>query len=98
MAKIEMNSERALDEIFFLRDQIKLMQEERKKDVEETAEFIKSLINNNKMDIAKDMQRILGDFDKVRRDLSDRAPITELLDLKSKILSQLDMKVELKEV
>ena len=36
-----MNSDRALDEIFFIRDQIKQMQEERKRDVEETADFIK---------------------------------------------------------
>ena len=36
-----MNGERALDEIFFLRDQLKSLQEERKKDIEETADFIK---------------------------------------------------------
>lgn len=50
MGKAEMNSERALDEIFFVRDQFKLLQDERKKDVEETAEFIKTIINNGKME------------------------------------------------
>jgi hypothetical protein len=43
-----MNSERALDEIFFLRDQLKQLQDERKKDIEETADFIKSIINQGK--------------------------------------------------
>jgi hypothetical protein len=41
LGKSEMNSERALDEIFFIRDQFKQLQEERKHDIEETAEFIK---------------------------------------------------------
>ena len=41
MAKAEMNAERALDEIFYVRDQMKQISEERKRDVEETAEFIK---------------------------------------------------------
>jgi len=36
-----MHSERALDEIFFVRDQFKQLQEERKQDVQETAELIK---------------------------------------------------------
>lgn len=45
-----MNAERALDEIFFLKDQLKNLQEERKRDVEETADFIKQIINNGKLE------------------------------------------------
>jgi hypothetical protein len=45
-----MNGERSLDELFFIRDQLKQVQEERKKDVEETADFIKQLINTSKQD------------------------------------------------
>lgn len=41
LQKAEMHSERALDEIFFVRDQFKQLQEERKQDVQETAELIK---------------------------------------------------------
>lgn len=48
LAKSEMNGERALDELFFIRDQFKQLQEERKKDIEETAEFIKQIINSGK--------------------------------------------------
>ena len=43
-----MSAERALDEIFYIREQVKQMQDERKKDVEETADFIKQIINNGK--------------------------------------------------
>ncbi len=53
-----MNSERALDEIFFVRDQFKQLQEERKKDVEETAEFIKQIINNGKNDTQKELMKM----------------------------------------
>jgi hypothetical protein len=53
-----MNSERALDEIFFIRDQFKQLQDERKKDVEETAEFIKTIITNGKLEQQRDLQQI----------------------------------------
>ena len=42
------NAERALDEVYYFREQMKSMQEERKRDVEETADFINQLINNSK--------------------------------------------------
>lgn len=48
LGKAEMHSERCLDEVFFLRDQLKTLQEERKRDVEETADFIKQIINTGK--------------------------------------------------
>lgn len=50
LQKAEMHSERALDEIFFVRDQFKQLQEERKQDVQETAELIKQIVNNGKVD------------------------------------------------
>jgi hypothetical protein len=59
LAKSEMNSERALDEIFFVRDQFKQLQEERKKDVEETAEFIKQIINNGKAEQQKELMKLI---------------------------------------
>lgn len=53
-----MNAERSLDEIFFIRDQFRQLQEERKKDVEETADFIKQIINSGKMEQQKDLQKL----------------------------------------
>lgn len=40
LAKAVANSERALDELYYFRETMKTMQEERKKDVEDTADFI----------------------------------------------------------
>lgn len=98
LSKSEMNSERALDEIFFMREQFKQLQEERKKDIEETAEFIKQIINNGKSEQAKEVNRVLQEIDKVKRELIDKSSIAEVLDLKQKIISQIENKPELKEV
>lgn len=93
-----MNGERALDEIFFVRDQLKQLQDERKKDVEETADFIKTIINNGKTEQQKDLQKTLSDVERLRREMADKCGINELLELKSKVYAQLEGKVELKEV
>lgn len=39
---------KALDEASYFMEQLKKMQEERKRDVEDTAEFIKTMVNANK--------------------------------------------------
>ena len=48
LAKAVTNSERALDELYYFRETMKSMQEERKKDIEDTADFINQLLNNSK--------------------------------------------------
>ena len=40
----------------------------------------------------------LNDFERLRRELSEKATMAELLELKSKVFTQLEAKVELKEV
>ena len=96
--KIEMNAERALDEIFFVRDQLKHLQEERKRDVEETADFIKQIINNGKVDQQKELTKMQSEVDRCRTEMAAKCSMSELLELKSKVYSQLEGKVELKEV
>jgi len=54
LAKSEMSVERSLDEVFYLRDQLKHLSEDRKKDVEETADFIKQIIAQAKDDFSKE--------------------------------------------
>jgi hypothetical protein len=48
------------------------VQEERKKDVEETADFIKEIINAGKQDTARELSRIAQDVERIRRELQDR--------------------------
>lgn len=43
--KVDMNGEKALDEIYTFKEQLRLLQEERKRDIEETADFIKQLMD-----------------------------------------------------
>jgi hypothetical protein len=80
-----MNAERALDEIFFVRDQMKHLQDERKKDVEETADFIKSIINNGKLEQQKELSKVSGDIDHIRKIMADKCSVNELIEAKSKI-------------
>lgn len=50
LCRVETNAERAVDECHGVRDQFKFLQEDRKRDVEETAEFIKQIISAGKHD------------------------------------------------
>ena len=40
----------------------------------------------------------INDFERLRREMSDKSNINELLELKSKVMASLEKKVELKEV
>ena len=42
---MDINGERALDEIYSMKEQVRLLSEERKRDIEETADFIKQLMD-----------------------------------------------------
>ena len=58
LQKLELNSQRALDEIFGYNEQTRQLQEERKRDIEETADFIKEVMENNKQEFNRDMQNM----------------------------------------
>ena len=77
---------------------MKTMQEERKKDVEDTADFINQLINNSKNEQQREHRRVLGELEVIRREIGDKAPTLELLETKSNFIGQLEAKVDLKEV
>ncbi len=98
LAKAVANSERALDELYYFRETMKTMQEERKKDVEDTADFINQLINNSKNEQQREHRRVLGELEVIRREIADKAPTLELLETKSNFIGQLEAKVDLKEV
>ncbi len=74
------------------------MQEERKRDVEETADFIKQIINTGKSEQQKELSKVGGDIERLRRDLADKSAVSEFLDFKSKLYASLEGKVSLKEV
>lgn len=48
--RADINSEKALDEIYQFKEQIRHLQDERKRDIEETADFIKQLMDTQKHD------------------------------------------------
>ena len=96
--KVDINGERALDEIYSYKEQIRHLGEERKRDIEETADFIKQLIDNNKEEWLKETNGFSKEIDSLKKEMIDRCTLKELLGLKQQMLTNLESKVELKEV
>lgn len=46
LEKAELNGDRALDEIYSFKEQMRQLQDDRKRDIEETADFIKQVTDN----------------------------------------------------
>ena len=96
--KCEINGERALDELYQNKDQLRSLSEQRKSDIEETADFVKQLFDGFKDDTLRELHHHRGELDKFKRDLVDKGTVQEMLSIKQNLLSQLDLKVDLKEV
>jgi len=80
--KCELGGERALDEIFSYKEQLRQLQDERKRDIEETADFIKQVMETSKQEFNRDLQGVRTDVDKARNDLADRCSMQEVLSIK----------------
>ena len=63
------------------------MQDERKRDVEETADFINQLINNSKAEQQREQRIVLGELEVIRREVADKAPTIQLLETKSNFIA-----------
>ena len=81
-----------------MRDQFKSLQEERKRDIEETADFIKQLISQSKLDSQKEFQKVTVDLDRFRRDLQEKASCNEVAETIARLASVVESKVDLREV
>lgn len=81
---------------------MKQFSEERRSDIEETAKFVKTVSSNLKKEVEKDLLRLIEDFDVLRKSLEDNSlkklDKKEFNDYKTKIVLQLDEKVDLLEV
>ena len=90
------------DEIDKLNDQIKNLLEERRIDIEETAKFIKNVTNTNKKETQFTIDKLNDELEYIKKGLdeiiSKKIDKKELAELKTKILSQIDNKVDLNEV
>lgn len=82
LEKCELNGERSLDEMYGYKEQLRQLQEERKRDIEETADFIKQVMETNKQEFNRDLQAVRSDLDKARNDIVDRCSMQEVLSIK----------------
>ena len=58
------------------------MAEERKRDIEETADFIKSLLDSQKRDWSEQFLMLRNDTDEVKKNIIDRCSLQEVLSIK----------------
>ena len=96
--KATADSHRACDEILLLKEQLRSAQEERRRDVEETAEFINQLVTQSKLDYQKETNHLYEEMEDLRRDVSMRVNSTELMDTKTNFAGMLNNKVDIAEV
>ena len=96
--KATTDSQKCVDDITVFKEQLKQLQDERKRDVEETAEFINQLVTQNKHDHEKETSQIFEQMDEMRRDLAHRVGASELNETRSNLAGVLDTKVDLSEV
>ena len=66
--------------------------------MEETAEFVKQVIGAGKVEWQKEVGRVVGEVDRLRRDTQDKANANEVAEMLAKITTSLESKVELREV
>ena len=81
-----------------LHDSLRGLQEDRRRDVEETAEFVKQVIGAGKAEWQKEVGRVAGEVDRIRRDTQDKANANEVAEMLAKITTALETKVDLREV
>ena len=75
--------EHAADDLKCHKESLRRLQDERKRDVEETADFIKQLVNSQKNESAREMTRVLNEIEHLRRDIADKSSNTDLLNTKA---------------
>ena len=84
--------------MMLFKNELKSLQDERKRDVEETAEFINQLVSSAKVEQQQESQRVLKEIEHLRRDIAEKAPTSELLETNKNFIGQLQDKVDLNEV
>ena len=89
---------RSQNDMSHLHESLRGLQEERRRDVEETAEFVKQVIGAGKVEWQKEVGRLTVEMDRVRRESSEKANANEVAEMLAKITTTLESKVDLREV
>lgn len=56
------------------------------------------MINQSRLDFEKDINHILDSVEELKKDLTNKCAVTELLETKAKVMAALGAKCDLKEV
>jgi hypothetical protein len=97
-SKLDSLISRSQNDMSHLHESLRGLQEERRRDVEETAEFVKQVIGAGKAEWQKEVGRLTVEMDRVRRETSEKANANEVAEMLAKITTTLEGKVDLREV
>lgn len=81
-----------------MKDSFKQLQEERKRDIDETADFIKQVITQGKQETQGEIQKVSIDIDRLRRDMQEKASCNEVAETIARLATLIESKVDLREV
>ena len=81
-----------------MKDSFKQLQEERKRDIDETADFIKQVISQGKQETQGEIQKVSIDIDRLRRDMQEKASCNEVAETIARLATLIESKVDLREV
>ena len=74
------------------------MKEERKRDIEETADFVKQVIEQQRKDTSVDLSGVRNELEKVRDEFSQVATLKDMQEFHKEMSKNLEAKIEVKEV
>jgi hypothetical protein len=101
-AKNESFYDKLSEEIYKLNDQLKTILEERRNDIEETAKFVKNISNATKKEVQGITDRLFSELDEIRKAVEDlitrKVEKKEWAEIKAKLVTELEGKVDLVEV
>ena len=99
---IEVFQDKFNEDIIQLTEHLKALSEERRNDVEETAKFIKNVVNNTKHEIGKDLEKYAEEYETLKGNIEDifakKIDKKDFLEIRAKLVAQIDEKVDLFEV
>lgn len=98
LEKNEIGCEKALDEINAQKEQLRHFTNERKRDIDETADFVKVIIDQQKKEVKSELSKLRLDYDTIKKEVIDRCSIQEMMSIKQSLTSHIDSKVDIKEV
>jgi len=100
--RTETFSDKIAEDVYKLNEQLRNILEERRNDIEETAKFVKNVSNTTKKELQLQQDKMFEEMEELKKTIEDlitrKLEKKEFIEIKSKLQTQLEDKVDLVEV